>query len=95
MDQEEQGQVEELLAQGSNALSLSPCDALLKVIELEKSICFDRFFIGELFDMWHQGYELLNPKPIFLSYVDPSICTYIKDEVWAKYRIYKSFGWNI
>ncbi|XP_047968986.1 uncharacterized protein LOC125212775 isoform X1 [Salvia hispanica] len=70
-DQEEQGQVDELLAQGSSALSLSPCDAPLHMITLEKSLCVDRFVIDDLCKKWSHELESLNAKSIFASYVDP------------------------
>ena len=52
MDQEEQGQVEKLLAQCSSAQSLSPCGDSLNVITLEKHICVDRFVIDGLCKKW-------------------------------------------
>ena len=54
MDQEEQGQVEKLLAQGLSTLSLSPCKTSLTVVGLEKPICVDKFVIVDESDMWHQ-----------------------------------------
>ena len=70
-DQEEQGQVDELFAQGSSALALSPFDALLNVIGFERLIGVDRFLIDDLCDKWSHELESLNAKSIFTSYDDP------------------------
>ncbi|XP_041989495.1 uncharacterized protein LOC121740907 [Salvia splendens] len=69
-DQEERGQVDKLLAQGSSALSLSTCDDSLSVITLEKSLCVDRFVNDDLCKKWAHELESLDVKSIFASHVD-------------------------
>ena len=70
-EQEERGQVDELLAQGSSALSLSPCDVSLNEIILEKPLCVDKFFIDVLCKKWSHELETLNAKSTFAPYIDP------------------------
>ncbi|XP_047948931.1 uncharacterized protein LOC125194744 [Salvia hispanica] len=70
-EQEERGQVDELLAQGSSALSLSPCDVSLNEIILEKPLCVDKFVIDVLCKKWSHELETLNAKSTFAPYIDP------------------------